>query len=460
MGLLQLAGHHIFLDQIVPWLPLQALGSLQATCTLLRSVVQALPEAAWRKAAQVQDQLPAHHPMLRSTLSTAAYLQLQHGLHRAFSRPQAPGDRQPASLDLPADLTPSHDYSKAAVAEGQGVIVLALATWLPVSTIQVPNLPPAALLHTLHWSPSDIKICAVVRMPGPRPGRSKCRHLASRLHSIVILDLQTASVSAPLAHSPDVCSVAWSPDSKLLWLRPQNGSAASIHDSAGQVMATFVQPVAQDHTWTLDSTCAAAVTPDGLHIWTFDLLGDTNGTVLPNDAALVDSILWAPDSTLLCCCATRELIWLSRQGGILSTSKLAVHPSSVCVGMQGAVTLHRGPFEPESCIVTVYDVGTGPSLIKRYIVKLPFQQFSAFPRLSPDGSLCAFGLLQVASDAGQDEAAGSQLHTLVIISLETATIRTYGLALRPRKISWAADGTAVFAADATGRRVAALRLAD
>ena len=460
MDLLQLAGHHILVDQIVPWLPLQALGSLQATCTLLRGMITALPEDTWRKAAQ--GQFPAHHPIFCSSRSTAAYLQLHHGLHRAFSQPQARGDRQPASLDLPADLLPSHDYSKAAVAEGQGVTVLALATWLPVCTIAIPNLPLAALLHTLHWSPSDTKICAVVHMPGPRPGRSKCRHLPPPLHSVLILDLQTATVSAPLVHSPDVRSVSWSPDSKLLWLQPQSGSAASIHDAAGRVLATVVQPTVRDCTWSPDSACAAAVAPDGLRVCMFDLKGGTTtSAVLPHDAAPVQSFSWAPNSALICCLTKRELTWISRQGAILSTCRLVVHPSSMCVGLGGAVTLHRSTFDPDSCIVTVFDVGAGPSLAQRYSVQLPVKQFSAFPGLSPDGSLCAFVLLQTAPDAGQEEAPGtSQLHTLVIICLETATTRTYELALHPSHISWAADGTAVFAADPTGRRCAALRLAD
>ena len=464
MDFLHLAQHHVFSDEIVPLLPLQALGCLQATCAILQHSIQAVPEAAWTQAAHTE--LPAYHPIFISLRPICAYLGLHHSLHRAFAQPPAPSDPQPEHVNLAADLTPSHDFTMAAISEDATVTVLDLTTWLPIATVRLPDQPLGRPKYSLHWSPSDTHICIVVQSPRPSPPHGICRR-GPLLHTLLVLDVEAGCVVASPLNAEaglDIRFVAWAPNSRLLLVKawPAGRSARYLYmlDSAGCPMReTHMLTHCRDCIWSCDSCCVAAVAQDGVSIIIWDLEEDNSRVSLPAGSGPVQSLHWAPDSASICCLTKGGLTSVSRKGALLKECQLTMHPAFICLGLSGMASLQRSSFEPGTCTLNISTVGPDLTLAQRLSVQLPIQQFCGPPCASPDGSFLAVALLQKAELDQDSSCAVGQMHTLAVVCVATAVTRTYALDLHASSIRWAADGASVFVSDAPGRRFAVLRLA-
>ncbi len=154
---------------------------------------------------------------------------------------------------------------------------------------------PAAgtLLHTLTGNGTLIQ-----HMAWSRDGRLLA--VGSRTHDVAVWDAAAARRLAYLPDTSDAAYLAWSPDTKYLFVRPAAGPLRAVTVPGGQQRPPL-QPAADNlHylSWSPDgkAVAAAAEKGEGVFLWE---AGFRRRTALPGHKGPVRAVAWSPDGQTL-----------------------------------------------------------------------------------------------------------------------------------------------------------------
>ena len=427
---------------VVAHLRLHDFAALTCCSTGLRTLVADLPEACWREAARRD--LPAEHPVQRTTDGVRRFLHTQHRAHAAIESGQGWSQTRKA----PAGVV-SPCLSLSAVCRNSNTVlsVHSYTTGQQMHSWPLPALLPGEdfVYSRQFWSP-DSKVVAL----GFTRAISPTLYI---LTSIVLVHVQSgrqvvaslASAAGPTAKLHD-----WSATGLLLvtWTCVQRQTHVAAYNAAGVRHAQISLPVAEEswlaHAWSPDG-CAVALRCDSLSLWVWKL---SDGCHRVCAGSTIGDMAWAPSSGAVLLLTWSGIglhvyLWdlhtqtLVRQlaefisdifcGVAWGSEAIAV----LCeLGVQGYKQLLLCDMAPDLQVRHTVKVGAGREFSK-YVIGLQ-------PALcSPDGRYCIFRI-----ESSGDEPAARH-YELLVVNLGSGTQHRYPVSCKPWRCAWAPDSSAV-----------------